>query len=218
MKYDLHTHTKFSARCGVVEPENLVKTAISKGLNGIAVTDHDTIKGALIAKRFETRDFEVIIGCEITTKNGELIGLFLQEEIKSGAPMEVIQNIHDQGGIVVVPHPFDRFRSAMFDNINKYLEKVDAIEVYNSRCISDRSNILARDFVKKYGKEYHLSIVGGSDAHYLNEIGNAGIFTDSEDLRKAILKNEIRVFGKQSSLLNHAGTKAIKLWRKINFG
>ncbi|NOQ33199.1 MAG: PHP domain-containing protein, partial [Methanosarcinales archaeon] len=136
MKYDLHTHTKYSPRCGIVEPEDFVKMAISKGLDGIAVTDHDTIKGAVAAKRFGTPDFEVIVGCEMKTTNGELIGLYLQEEIISRAPIEVIQEIHDQGGIVVVPHPFDRFRSARFSNISKYLKDIDAIEVFNSRCIS----------------------------------------------------------------------------------
>ena len=68
MKYDLHTHTKYSPRCGVVEPKDLVKMAISKSLNGIAVTDHDTIKGGVAAKRFGAPDFEVIVGCEIKPK------------------------------------------------------------------------------------------------------------------------------------------------------
>ena len=215
-----HTHTKYSPRCGVVEPEDLVKMAISKGLNGIAVTDHDTIKGAVAAKRFETPDFEVIVGCEIKTTNGELIGLYLQEEIISRTPMEVIQEIHDQGGIVVVPHPFDRFRSARFDNISKYLKDIDAIEVFNSRCISDESNILARDFATKYGKRYHLSMVGGSDAHYLNEVGLGytnivGSTDENGDMASrmmyALQNSKTDGAGRRSSLINHVRTK-IQKW------
>lgn len=222
MKYDLHTHTKYSPRCGVVEPEDLVKMAISKCLNGIAVTDHDTIKGAIAAKRFETSDFEVIVGCEIKTTHGELLGLYLQEEIKYRAPTEVIQEIHDQGGIVVVPHPFDKFRSARFDNMIKYLKDIDAIEVFNSRCISDKSNTLARDFAMECGKIYHLSMVGGSDAHYLNEVGlgytNIVGSTDekadvAELMMHALQNLKTDGAGRSSSLINHARTKVQKWCR-----
>ena len=220
MNYDLHTHTKYSSRCGVAEPEHLVKVAISKGLDGIAVTDHDTIKGAIAAKKFETSDFKVIIGCEVTTTNGELIGLFLQDEVKSRNPIEVIQEIHDQSGIVVVPHPFDRYRSARFNDLNMFLEQVDAIEVFNSRCISNRSNQLARDFAIKYGTKYNLSMVGGSDAHYLNEVGLG--YTRIDDIEEDT-KNDVINYvkdglenantdgrGRKSSLINHARTKLHK--------
>lgn len=106
---------------------------------------------------------------------------------------------------MVVPHPFDRFRSARFSNISKYLKDIDAIEVFNSRCISDESNILARDFATKYGKIYHLSMVGGSDAHYLNEVGLGytnivGSTDENGDMA-----------GRRSSLINHVRTK-IQKW------
>ena len=225
MNYDLHTHTKYSSRCGVAEPEDLVKVAISKGLDGIAVTDHDTIKGAIGAKKFETSDFKVIIGCEVTTTNGELIGLFLQDEVKSRNPIEVIQEIHDQGGIVVVPHPFDRYRSARFNDLNLFLEQVDAIEVFNSRCISNKSNQLARDFAIKHGTKYNLSMVGGSDAHYLNEVGLGYTrIVDVEGDNKNDVINCVKDGlenantdgrGRKSSLINHARTKLHK-WGNSN--
>lgn len=216
MKYDLHTHTKYSPRCGVVEPEKLVKMAISKGLNGIAITDHDTIKGAVVGKKFETSDFKVIVGCEIKTTHGELIGLFLQDEVKSRTPNEVIQEIHNQGGIVVVPHPFDRFRSARFDDINKYLKDIDAIEVFNSRCICNKSNNLARDFVIKHAHKYNLSMVGGSDAHYLSEVGlgytkMADTKNDMLDsIKDGLVNGKTYGIGYKSSLINHARTKLHK--------
>lgn len=82
MKYDLHVHSKYSVD-GYVEPEVIVKTAQKRGLSGVAVTDHNTIKGGLKAKKYETEDLRVIVGSEIETNRGEVIGLFLSEEIKS---------------------------------------------------------------------------------------------------------------------------------------
>lgn len=223
MIYDLHTHTRYSSRCGVVEPEQLVKTAILKGLDGIAVTDHDTIEGAVEARKFETPEFKVIIGCEIKTTSGELIGLFLQEEIESREPIEVIREIHAQGGIVVVPHPFDRFRSSRFDLLNEILKHVDAIEVFNSRCISNKSNELARNFVIKHTKTSNISMVGGSDAHYLGEVGRGYTkISDTRDVGKsdtadwvkyAFQDGKIDGMGCRSPLVNHLRTKLHK-WSK----
>ena len=223
MIYDLHTHTRYSSRCGVVEPEQLVKTAISKGLDGIAVTDHDTIKGAVEAKKFETPEFKVIVGCEIKTTSGELIGLFLEEEIKSREPIEVIREIHNQGGIVVVPHPFDRFRSSRFNQLNEILKHADAMEVFNSRCISNKSNELARNFTIKYGKIYDISMVGGSDAHYLSEVGRGYTkISDKRDVGKndtvdcikyAFQDGKTDGMGCKSPLVNHLKTKLHK-WSK----
>ena len=79
MKYDLHTHSKYSAD-GFLEPEKIVETAMRKGLSGIAITDHNTINGALKAKKYETNDFKVICGSEISTERGEVIGLFLSSD------------------------------------------------------------------------------------------------------------------------------------------
>ncbi|ADI74115.1 PHP domain protein [Methanohalobium evestigatum Z-7303] len=215
MKYDLHTHTKYSPRCGVTEPKKLVNTAIKKGLDGIAVTDHDTIKGALEAKKFETPDFGVIIGCEVSTDKGELIGLFLQDEITSTSPEDVIEDIHNQGGIVVVPHPFDEYRSKRFSSLSEYYKQIDAIEVFNSRCIKEKSNEAARRFANKN----NLLMVGGSDAHYLNEVGLG--YTDffwvddltRDNMMYALEKSKINIRGKKSSLMNHARTK-IRKWSK----
>ena len=106
MQYDLHIHSKYSSD-GVLEPEEIINAAKKKGLDGIAVTDHNTIKGGLETKRFETKDFEVIIGSEIMTERGEITGLFLSQEITSKDVQGVFSEIKGQGGIVVIPHPFD---------------------------------------------------------------------------------------------------------------
>ncbi|CAG1004173.1 hypothetical protein METP1_03133 [Methanosarcinales archaeon] len=213
MKYDLHTHSKYSSD-GILESKEIKKTAIKNGLNGIAITDHNTIKGGLEAKKYETKELKIVIGSEISTDRGDVIGLFLSEEIKSNDFYGVISEIKDQNGVVIIPHPFDESRHSALHPTDKDRKYLDCIEGFNSRCIAQKYNNKAIEF----GKKHKIPITAGSDAHFANEIGNAGIITDSEDLLEAIIRNEIRIFGKQSSILNHVGTKAIKLWRKIKSG
>jgi predicted metal-dependent phosphoesterase TrpH len=213
MKYDLHTHSKYSSD-GILESKEIVKIAIKRGLDGIAVTDHNTIKGGIKSKEYETENFKVIVGSEISTDRGDVIGLFLSEEIKSKDFYGVISEIKDQNGIIIIPHPFDESRHSALHPTDQDKKYIDCIEGFNSRCIAQKYNSKA----VKFGKKHKIPITAGSDAHFANEIGNAGIITDSEDMHEAILKNEIRIYGKQSSILNHVGTKAIKLWQKIKSG
>ena len=213
MKYDLHIHSKYSSD-GLLEVKEIVEIAIKRGFDGIAITDHNTIKGGVKSKEYETENFKEIVGSEISTERGDVIGLFLSEEIKSNDFSRVISEIKDQNGIIIIPHPFDESRHLAFHPTDKDRKYIDCIEGFNSRCIAQKYNNKAIEF----GKKHKIPITAGSDAHFANEIGNAGISTDSEDLRDAILKNEIRIFGKQSSIVNHVGTKAIKLWRKIKSG
>lgn len=205
MKYDLHIHSKYSYD-GILEPREIVRIAMRKGLNGVAITDHNTIKGGLETKEYETDDFKVIVGSEIMTERGEITGLFLKEEINSRNSYEVMEKIKEQDGIVVIPHPFDRLRKSAFVPTERDIKFIDCIEGYNSRCIFQRYNEDAIKFAMKYG----LKIVAGSDAHYRNEIGNAGIETNEEDIRTAILGG-VKLFGRRSSLINHAMTKTYKL-------
>ncbi|HEX3014422.1 MAG TPA: PHP domain-containing protein [Methanobacterium sp.] len=208
MKYDLHSHSKYSSD-GILDPQKIIKVAIKKGLNGIAVTDHNTIKGGLEAKEYETDDFKVIIGSEVMTTKGEVIGLFLSEEIKSKNFYEVIDEIKAQNGIVVLPHPFDEWRYASFPD-QEDVKYINNIEIFNSRCVKDKYN----DNASKFAKKYRLGVTGGSDAHFANEIGHAGIIVETDDIYEAILKNNLQVFGKTSTNLNHVFTKVLKTWRK----
>jgi len=209
MKYDLHSHSKYSSD-GILDPQKMVKVAKKRGLNGIAVTDHNTIKGGLEAKKYETNDFKVIVGCEVMTTRGEIIGLFLSEEIKSNDFHEVIEEIKGQNGIVVVPHPFDKMRSSSFHIEKEDIKHINNIEILNSRCINEKYNHAAEMFARSN----RLGVTGGSDAHFANEIGHAGIIVETEDVKEAILKNDLNVFGKTSTNLNHVFTKVLKLWRK----
>jgi predicted metal-dependent phosphoesterase TrpH len=209
IKIDLHVHSKYS-HDGVMSPQEIVRIARKRGLDGIAITDHNTIRGGEEASKYATRDFKVIIGAEMMTEKGEITGLFLSQEIKSRHFQDVINEIKAQGGMVIVPHPFDELRRSAFQITAEYITFVDAIEGFNSRCVFQRYNDKAVEFAAKYG----LPVVGGSDAHYANEIGLGGIITHSHDIRKAITQSDLSLFGKRSSVLNHARTKIRKLWRK----
>jgi predicted metal-dependent phosphoesterase TrpH len=213
MIFDLHTHTKYSID-GTLEPSLLVKIAKKKGFDGIAVTDHNTIQGGIYAKEYETSDFQVIIGSEISTDRGEVIGLFLSEEIGSRCFEDVISQIWDQNGIVIIPHPFDRIRdSALFPD-HTDSSYFDAVEGFNSRCIFNKDNVRAQLFAQKYS----LCIISGSDAHFANEIGNAGIITPDENVIDAIRRKNINIFGQKTRLLNPLLTKGLKIWRKLKSG
>lgn len=213
MKFDLHTHTKYSID-GVLEPSVLVKIAMKQGLDGIAVTDHNTIQGGLCAKYYETPDFHVIVGSEISTERGEIIGLFLSEEITARFFTDVISQIRDQNGIVIVPHPFDRVRhSALFPG--EYdAGYFDAVEGFNSRCIFHHDNEKAQ----LYAQNCSLCMTAGSDAHLANEIGNAGIIVQDENIRETIRQHTLKIFGKRTQLVNPLLTKGLKIWRKLKSG
>ena len=134
MKYDLHIHSKYSSD-GYCDPRVLVKTAIKKKLSGIAVTDHNTIKGGLKTIKYQNNDFQVIVGSEINTDRGEVIGLFLTEEIKSNTFIDVTEEIKEQNGLVIIPHPFDEIRGNGINLQKKDVKSVDFVEVFNSRCL-----------------------------------------------------------------------------------
>ena len=103
MKYDIHIHSKYSSD-GILDLEEIVKISKKKGLDGIAITDHNTIKGGSEARKYETDDFEIVIGSEISTERGDVIGLFLSEEIRSNDFYRVILEIKEQNGIIVLKH------------------------------------------------------------------------------------------------------------------
>jgi predicted metal-dependent phosphoesterase TrpH len=208
MKLDLHIHSKYSSD-GILEPVRIIRTAIKTGLGGIAITDHNTVKGGIEAKQYETDELMVIVGSEVKTERGEIIGLFLSQEINSRNARDVASEIKSQGGIVIIPHPFDKLRHSAFHPTEDDLEFIDAIEVYNSRAIFNSYNREAMEFAGKH----NLPVVAGSDAHFANEIGNAGIIIEGDDIRGAILGNYTKIFGKRSPLMNHVGTKVLKAWR-----
>ncbi len=209
MKYDLHVHTDYSPD-GSLSPEMVIKIAKSRDLQGVAITDHNTIKGGVEAKRYETGNFTIIVGSEIKTDRGDLIGLFLTDEVQSRNLQEASSEIRSQGGLVVIPHPFDRFRRSAINPTVEEARMADALEVYNSRCLLQRCNKMAMEMARKIG----IGITAGSDAHFSREIGSAGIITDSDDLKTAIIRGQVRVFGRRASLLNYNRYLSLRLGRK----
>jgi len=211
MRFDLHTHTRFSPSDGILEPVRLVKAAKKKGLSGIAVTDHNTIKGGIKAKKLKEKGLQVIVGSEVRSTRGEIIGLFISEEIMSKKPVEIFEEIKDQGGLVLIPHPFDEMRSSAFKLKKSDVKHIDAIETFNSRCVFQKYNDSAQRCVKKWD----LGVCAGSDAHYAGEVGNAGIITEDDDVFSALARGKTRIFGRRSPILYHGFTKLTKYKRRF---
>ena len=211
MIFDLHVHSCHSRRCGYMQPAEIVKTAIRRGLAGIAVTDHNTIIGGLRARAFETEDFRVIVGSEVMTDRGEVIGLFLSEEIAPGSFEDVVTAIREQGGFVLLPHPFDRLRSTALHPQPDDSRYIDGIEGFNARCIFQSDNRAAAEF----GREHDLAVIAGSDAHFPGEIGGAGIRLDG-DPEECLRSRDFQTFGRRTSLLTHCRSKGLILCRRRN--
>jgi len=206
-KADLHTHTKHSGLTqvsilrfpdSISEPAALVKAAEREKLNVLCVTDHNTIKGGLEAKKFPS-SVEVVVGEEVNTLNGDMIALFLNETIpRHLSPEETIDRIHAQGGLAIAAHPF----SADCDSLGfKVLElKLDGIEVFNAAQRDGLSNATAQKLTM--GK-VDVAFVGASDAHTPAMVGNAYTIFEgqtAEDLRKAIIQKKTRFGGSVTPL------------------
>jgi predicted metal-dependent phosphoesterase TrpH len=192
---DLHVHTSASFD-SLASPESVVRAAASRGLTHLAITDHDTIEGALAAREVvsrETIDLTVLVGQEVKTTEGDLIAVFLEEAIPSGLPpTEAIAAIRAQGGLVGIPHPFDQFRGSLLKGSASddrpdddagpagaaadeaagpaaIAPLVDWVEAHNARIMVGRGNEQAVAFAREHG----LPGVAVSDAHTTMEIGVA---------------------------------------------
>jgi predicted metal-dependent phosphoesterase TrpH len=183
---EFHCHTVFSKDC-LTRPEDLVKTCRRRGLDRVVVTDHNTIAGARAAQAMDPE--RVIVGEEIMTTRGELLAAFVTEEIPEGlTPQETIRRLKDQGAFISVSHPFDVWRSGHWqeDDLLEILPDIDAVEVYNSRCMRPQFNEEARQFAEKH----NLAGTVGSDAHTAFELGQSFMevepFKSSHGLRDVI--------------------------------
>jgi predicted metal-dependent phosphoesterase TrpH len=209
-RYDLHTHSRYSDD-GTLAPAEILAIAKKRGLSGLAVTDHGTIRGGAEAQKLAGAGFEVVVGAELMTDLGEVIGLYLTREITAQGFAEVVAEIHAQGGLAVIPHPFDALRRTACRPTAREAALVDAIEGFNARCILNRYNGEAA----RFAREYHLPIVGGSDAHFGGEIGQAGVIVTQGTLREGITGGTLELFGRRAPLLNHARTKIGKLYHQF---
>jgi predicted metal-dependent phosphoesterase TrpH len=170
---DLHMHTDHSPDCAT-PVETLIASAERAGLGAIAVTDHNEISGALEAREVANGRVKVIVGEEVKTAGqGEVIGLFIEEKISRGMTLEeTIAEIRRQGGLVYVPHPFDRMHSVPdYEHLLKVLEHIDAIEVFNPRVAFSSFNEEAARFAAKY----RIVAGAGSDSHVAQGLGSVKI-------------------------------------------
>ena len=166
---DLHMHTDHSHDCAVPVAD-LLDYAEAQGLGAIAITDHNVFAGAQEAVQLARgRDLVVIPGEEIKTQKGEVIGLFLAEKIERGLPMaDTIAAIREQGGVVYLPHPFDRLHTIPdAPTLHRHLPEIDVFEVYNARLLFEGFN----DEALRYARKYNLTMGAGSDAHVLQGVG-----------------------------------------------
>jgi predicted metal-dependent phosphoesterase TrpH len=175
IEVDLHMHTDHSPDC-VTPVEVLLETARDRGLGAIAITDHNEVSGALEARRIAAGmdDIKVIVAEEVkTAEQGEVIGLFLEEKIPRGLTMaETIAAIREQGGLVYVPHPFDRFHSVPdYEHLIDIVEEIDVLEVFNPRVALTAFNEEAGRFARKY----RIVPGAGSDSHVAQGLGSVRV-------------------------------------------
>jgi len=174
MLVDLHMHTSWSHDCSI-DVDELLDHAEAEGLGAIAITDHNVFGGALegVAKA-RGRKLIVIPGEEVKTDGqGEVIGLFLKEEIPRGMSFaETVEAIRAQGGLVYVPHPFDRLHAIPDPaTLHRHLAEIDVFEVYNARLLFEAYN----DEALRFARKYNLTAGAGSDAHVLQGVGTGAV-------------------------------------------
>jgi len=175
---DLHCHTSASFDC-LARPESVVLAAAKRGLTHLAVTDHDRIDGALRARDAAPAGFTVIVGEEIRTADGDLIALFLERAVAPGrSARDTIAEVRDQGGLVGIPHPFDRHRGSMLKDprLETIGRVVDWVEAHNARVVGGSGNERAAAFARELG----LPGVAVSDAHSVLEVGVAYTVVDGD--------------------------------------
>jgi len=168
IRLDLHVHTTYSFD-STIDPAALREICSERGLAGVAITDHDSLQGSL-AFASELPDLVVIPGSEIRSAEGEIIGLFLSEEIPPGltAP-ETMRLIHEQGGLVVIPHPFDivKVQRMTARRLEELMSEIDALEALNGKPRWWWANSRAQRFAAEHG----LPVTAGSDAHKASHVG-----------------------------------------------
>jgi predicted metal-dependent phosphoesterase TrpH len=208
-KADFHLHSEYSGDCKTTL-EQIIQACQRKGINCIALSDHNSIEGALKLK--EIAPFYVIVAEEILTTGGEIMGMFLTEKVPRDLSIEEsIRRIKSQGGLLCAQHPYDKVRSDSLKSevMNKIADQIDLVEVFNARTLFRGSSQQAR----KFAAEHHLPASAGSDAHTPSEIGNAYVilpeFKSKADFLLALPQGEIH--GRMTGPL----TRFSAMWAKL---
>jgi predicted metal-dependent phosphoesterase TrpH len=208
-KVDFHVHTCYS-KDSLTPLEEVIEACQERGIDKVAITDHNTIAGALAL--LEMAPDLVIVGEEIKTNVGEIIAYFVEDEVPKGLPLqEAIARVREQGGIVGVPHPLDRLRREALGRTHllSIIEQVDLLEVFNARTIFPSDNRRTLDLARERG----LLASAGSDAHIACEIGHAYVempaFNNKEEFLRGLAQGQI--VGHLTSPLIHL----VSTWAKL---
>lgn len=213
IKADLHVHTRHSAD-SYMSYQQLIDACRCKGINCIAVADHGTTLGA--REMSKIAPFKVIVCEEVRTPYGEIMGMFLHEDIPDKISVdEAIKHIRGQGGLVCIPHPYDRVRPSAFRDekmLEEVADRVDIIEVFNSRSLFPGAEKKARSLARRHGK----LISYGSDGHSPSEIGYAFVEMPDFDTPQEFLTSlaAATFHGRKSSPLVHLITTTARLGKR----
>ncbi|MCP4544501.1 MAG: PHP domain-containing protein [Chloroflexi bacterium] len=217
-KADTHIHTTFSD--GLMTPEAVVEYAATETqLSVIAITDHDTIAGAVAAQRYwrcyqdDFGHLDVIIGSEITSRDGDIVGLFLNDDVPAGmSAAETVHAIHAQGGIAIAVHPYSFLLPMIIKGVKGHIHSVsfDGVEIRNGTPTEFFSNY----FTEWINRRRALPEVGGSDAHYLPTTGQAYTLFPGRtgaDFRRAIQTGQTQAKGQVYSFFTLAQVATLSL-------
>lgn len=200
-RYDLQVHTDASP-CSRSTPGDVVDAAIAAGLDGIVVTDHDTMTNVRAVQKAAPPELTVVPGVEVSTIEGHVLAIDVSDAPPRSDAASVVDEIHDQGGFAIPSHPFDSFRENFGGRLQEVVDAIDAVEAVNSRCIRSRFNDRAAEFAARHD----LPTTGGSDAHFPFEVGRS--YTVAErPLLEALRRGETSGAGRGRYLSGHFLTK-----------
>lgn len=219
IRADLHNHSYYSPD-SIASPEQLLRRAQARRIDVLAVTDHDTTRGGLVAQELAAKSFpdlRVIAGEEVRTRDGEILGLFLSEEVPRGlSAEETIAQIKAQGAVAGAPHPYDAFRSGLDPRVlERIAPGLDFIEGLNARMVLSSHNERAVEFAEAHG----LPTSAASDAHSPREVGRAFVempdFETPAEFVESLRKGRLR--GRLSSPLIHLWSRYAKMRRLLGW-
>ena len=203
--FDLHIHSRASPDCAA-DVRSILRRASAAGLSALAVTDHDSIEGGIrAAKLNDDPNLQVVVGSEIRTDAGDIVGLFLQRDVRSRDALDAVREIKDQGGIVLLPHPFS-YGVSSYDP--RLLAEVDLIEIRNGRT---RDEPLSR--IRAISREHGIPCVGSSDAHFAADVGVTRTVAAARDglpLRELLRGGAFTIEGEKSPSRAYPMSQTIK--------
>ena len=206
LRLDLHVHSERSFD-GCMSLSEIVALARERGLNGVAVCDHDRV----MADVPECDGFLIIPATEISTERGHLLGLFVTEEITTREFFAAVDAIHAQGGLAVIAHPFEHSTDA--NRLDDVMSRLDGVEIWNSR--ADRKNKSANAMARELAQKWKKPVTAGSDAHVPEEVGGGVTVLEADELslsavRTALLQGAKQVEGRRGRAMSVAKSQKTK--------